>query len=75
MNKERKRRLRNVKEELTSVLDEVNSILDEEDEARDNMPENLQASEQYSQSELASDTMGEVADLVREAIGAIEYII
>lgn len=75
MNKARKHRLKSVKNQLATALDDINAILDEEDEARENIPENLQTSEQYEVSEEASDVMGNVSDLIQEAINAIEYII
>lgn len=75
MNKERRRRLREVRKSLCYAYDEVEAVLDEEDETRDNMPENLQYSERYEESEEASEKMSEVADLIQEAIDAIEEII
>lgn len=46
-----KSKLLEVRHNLDSAKDDVDMILDEETEARDNMPESLQDTERYYQSE------------------------
>lgn len=78
MNAQRRNRLRaacrqleQVKTDLELVCEKIDTIRDEEDEARDNMPENLQYSERYEESEDCSRLM----DSATECITATtEYI-
>ena len=61
-----------IKEELDCLAEELESIKEEEEEYRDNMPENLQASERYEKAETAVDAMESAAYSVSEAISYIE---
>ena len=56
------------------MYDNLSSIRDEEDEARDNMPENLQDSDKYSESEECSDKMQDALDSGEEAVSVLEEL-
>ena len=75
MNKDRRARLRAVRNKLNDAREEVVAIRDEEDETRDNMPENLAYSERYERSEECSGAMDAAIDSIDEAIGSIEEAI
>ena len=53
MNKIRRKALQEIFDKLSALSDELESIKEEEDESRENMPESLQGSERYEQSESA----------------------
>lgn len=61
MNKERKQRI-----EIT--IGELENVLEEEDEIRDNMPENLQNSSRYEESEAASENLQTAIDALYEIV-------
>ena len=54
--------------DLESIEYDITSILEEEDEYRDNMPENLQGGERYSDSEAASDSLNDAILYIQDAI-------
>lgn len=65
MNKARRNSIQKVIDKLTSlqsflenVESDVENILDEETEYLDNIPENLQSSQRYTQAENACDSLG-----------------
>ena len=70
-----KRRLKDVCCILREVRDTVSSICEEEDEARDNMPENLTYSERYEKSEECSEAMEDAIESIGDAISSIESAI
>ena len=49
--------------------------MDEEDEARDNMPESLQESDRYTQSEEASEALCSAINSLAEASSALEEVV
>ena len=53
------RNLRGPNPDTNGIMAELEDILAEEDDARDNMPENLQESIRYDESEEASDHLNE----------------
>ena len=57
MNNKRREKISDLMEELSTPKDRLETIREEEDDARDNMPESLQNSERYEQSEEASESM------------------
>ena len=73
MNKDRRNRLSRLMDKLQEVIEELESIRDEEDECRGNMPENLQDSEHYGLSEMASQNMEEALDYLDSASESIGY--
>ena len=72
MNKDRRERLRKAKRLLGDAKDIITDVLWEEDDSRDNMPENLQGSERYEQSENCSDAMESAIDSIDSAIESLE---
>ena len=54
------------------LLQELENIKDEEDDARENIPENLENSEMYEASENCSDT---IEDAISDIEGAINSIL
>ena len=72
MNKLRRKSLQEIFDKLSDLREEIESIKDEEDESRENMPENLQGSERYEQSETASYSMDEAMEFISSACDSIE---
>ena len=72
MNKVRRASLQKLFDRLTEIQEEIESIRDEEDESRENMPENLQNSERYEQSETASANMDEAIEYISSACDSLE---
>lgn len=72
MNYNRRKKLGEAKLVLEKAKDIVSDVLDEEDEARDNMPESLQGSERYENSERCSDAMNEAIESIDSAIENLE---
>ena len=54
---------------------DLDKIKDEEDDARDNIPENLQSGETYETSEECSDVMSDALDNINDAIENLNGII
>ena len=69
MNKIRRKALQEIYDKLSDLREELETIKDEEDESRENMPENLQGSERYEQSETAS---GNIDEYLSSACDSIE---
>lgn len=72
MNKFRRKALQDIFDKITELQEELEAIKDEEDESRENMPENLQGSERYEQSETASSDMEEAIEYLSSACDSIE---
>jgi hypothetical protein len=68
MNAVRRDRARSVVERLQDISVSIEAILDDEQDALDNMPENLEGSERYSRMEDAVDFLDSAMDLVVSAI-------
>lgn len=64
-----------MKHNINSAKDDVDMILDEETEARDNIPESLQDSERYWESDQAVTDMEEVVDGMESIINDIDDVI
>ena len=71
MNKERRRRIVDAIKKIESL---VQNILDDEQEAYDNMPENLQESENGLNSVDAQENLEAAIDALEEAISCLEEI-
>lgn len=73
MNKQRKQKIKEVRQQIESCKNDLQIILDEEQDYFDNMPENLQGSIRGSDSEDAIDTLesciDELDEIVKELIG------
>lgn len=71
MNNERRKRIVNA---IYKIEELIQNILDEEQEAYDNMPENLQGSERGIISEEAQENLDSAIDALEEAISYLEEI-
>lgn len=76
MNKIRRKQLSDIMDKIAEVQELLESVRDEEQEAMDNMPESLQASERYTtmsdaveSMDLALYSLQEAADNIECAIG------
>ncbi len=74
MNNARRKRLQSVIGRLSECSEELESIKDDEDEARENVPENLQAGDAYAASESAGDAMADAISDIESAINHIEEL-
>ena len=74
MNKERRKEILSVAEELQTCVGTLETIKDAEDEARENLPENFQSGDRYSESEECSDILSDAVDTLTEMIGNLENI-
>lgn len=72
MNRIRRKALQEIYDKLSDLREELETIKDEEDESRENMPENLQGSERYEQSETASGNIDEAMEYLSSACDSIE---
>ena len=75
MNKERRKQISAVIGRLSDCAGDFESIKDEEDESRENIPENLQSGDRYSESEECSGALEDAASGIQEIIDNIENII
>ena len=75
MNKERRKRIREVITELENCSSQLESIKGDEDDARDARPESFQESEGYEHSENCSDTMDNAISDIREVVSDLEEIV
>lgn len=74
MNDARRRQLRRaivLINEATSIME---SVCDQEEEARDNMPENLQSTDRFEAMEDAIDSLNNAAEKLEEAVESIESV-
>lgn len=75
MNNTRRKAIDRLYEQITAISDELEDLKFEEDEARDNMPENLQGGARYEQSEEASQAMEDAIEYLSSASDALESLI
>ena len=75
MNKERRKRIREVITELENCSSQLESIKGDEDNARDARPENLQTSDNYVHSENCSDTIDSAISDIQEVVNNLEEIV
>ena len=71
MNNTRRKEISKISSMLEDVKFRLSVVIDEEQEAFDNMPENLQGSERGCESEEALDSMNDALDSI---YSAIEYL-
>ncbi len=75
MNKQVRKQLTDVVSSLQLLQDELNDVLEEQNDILDNIPENLQGSEQYERQEEAIDALGNAAsyldDVMQELTNAV----
>lgn len=83
MNKSRRKRIKSViialenitgYDSINSIRNEIENILWEEEDAYDNMPENLQYSMRGEASSEAIDSLQDAVDALEEAISIIDEI-
>lgn len=75
MNKERRQRLRETVFRLREAKTKIEEVIEEEDEARDCIPENLQESVRYQESEECSSSLEDAVESIDEAISSIEDVV
>ncbi len=74
MNKQRRQRIKEVITQLETCADNLETVKSDEDEARENIPENLQDGEAYCTSEECSDKIEEAMSDIRAVIENLEDI-
>ena len=74
MNKERRKKVTDAIAAIGKIEELIQNILDDEQEAFDNMPEGLQASDNGMASEEAQENLDAAIDALEEAIGYLEEI-
>lgn len=74
MNKERRKKISDAMSAIGKIEELIQNILDEEQEAYENMPEGLQASENGMISEEAQENLDAAIEALEEAIGYLEEI-
>lgn len=74
MNDKRRKRIREVIHDLSIVSSKLESIKDDEDDARAEIPENLESGEIYIESEKSSDIIGDAISELNEITKSLEEI-
>lgn len=74
MNKERRKQIAVIVNRISGIVSDLEMVKDEEDDYRDNMPENLQGSTRYDDSEEASNAMQDAINSLEEAVSSLEEI-
>lgn len=74
MNNIRRKEIRRIEEVLQVLLDDIESVKDEEQEAFDNMPEGLQASDRGEAMEANISNLEDVVCNIEEAIDNLTLI-
>ena len=67
MNKDRRRRLGNAFDLMAKAEEIINSVMEEEQEALDNLPENLQDGERGEEMEEYIETLEEIIEYLQDA--------
>lgn len=75
MNSIRRKKLNRVIYELGRSAEEISNIIDEEQDCLDNIPENLQTSEQYENMESFIDLLEDGVSSLESAIEKIEEVV
>lgn len=74
MNNRRRNQIKEVISQLEACADTLENVKNEEDDARENIPENLQDGEVYCTSEECSDKIEDAISDIRSVINNIEDI-
>lgn len=74
MNKTRRKAIEKIVDKLMELQADLQWIKEDEDDARDAMPESLQDTERYSESEEASQAMEDADSSIQDAIDYLEGI-
>ncbi len=72
MNKARRQSIENILNQLRDLQAMVEDLRDKERECLDNIPENLQGSTRYEESERAANSLDYAYDGIEEACGNLE---
>lgn len=72
MNNKRREELRRALSLLENAQSIIENITDQEEDALDNMPENLMDSERYEKIERAADNLNEAQDKLTDVIEYVE---
>ena len=71
MNKARRSELGRIRVQLEQALDDLEAVQSEEEDSLDSIPESLQNTERYEQSEAACNSLAEAVGNLEAAIEAI----
>lgn len=74
MNAERRKRLRTALKSMRAAQETIEAVANEEDEARENLPENLQESETALDMEQASESLVLISDELTTIADDLEVI-
>lgn len=74
MNKKRRKRIEDVVGRLDSCYDDILVIAEEEEESRANMPESLENTDKYVESEECSCTLEEAADGISDIVESLREL-
>lgn len=72
MNNKRRKTITNIINQLRASEDDITAVLEEEQDAFDNLPENLMESERGELAQNAIDLLEEAVNNVEEAINNLE---
>lgn len=72
MNKARRKILDQLTTELTDIRERLAEVCNEEQEAYDNLPEGLQASENGERAQTAADALSSACDELETALTSID---
>lgn len=75
MNKERRVKLKSAIADLQSARNIMDTVLDAEQDAMDNVPENLQETERYEQFENAVDILDDACSQVDDIIDSVRQLV
>ena len=75
MNKERRERLKCTLDALEAALDELECIQEEEEEALDNLPENLRESERASQMDYNIEEISNAVADMKQALESLQDLL
>lgn len=75
MNKARRKKIEEISDKLMALQADLQWVAEEEEEARDAMPESLEGSDRYTESEEASQAMEDADGAIQEAIDYLSDII
>lgn len=75
MNKARRAKVATIYATMQGCLDDLQNILEEEETARDNLPENLQESEQWCAMDEACDSLYEATDHLGSAMDSLDLVL
>ncbi len=75
MNKERRDRIRGLRDELNAIRTQIDDIEAEEREAFDNLPESLQYGERGETLSAAADSLSEASEQMDAAATQLEEVI